>query len=973
MGERSWLCRTGIMHSLFVVTHLSSYRYLFEEGGSDLSVKTYLQEQIRLVSLSSYDLFTEEEYDLYMKIIEQKNELDKLDENGEDKEKRRPFIEKKNELKEQLEKAILAHADKPRTVRLKSVIYYPSDADYPFPEGITYRNLKTSKKIAEFCCELSRAMGLENLDCTLDLVVIKWKSLEVLRQLVINGMYMPILTPDGVENVHYHFYTASAGQLRRDKIVMISDKVWKEIHKQLECGMSWDLINERGSLNPNKYMAYTALPASATEEWTDFDIDRCIVINEFEGEVTDRMMYIKPDYTYEIGVQTVMIDHTDGSGMMLPEVSRSNFMVRGDWIKGLLGSFDFIKFCKVNGVPPIIKDAWGLEHNLVKEKINVILTTSMFKLYKLYKSWEEYKTYFKFHNCHFCKTNYEEDYIADTTLNYQMIQTLVDFTDEEIQKLIKPEHDRIMALTKDMDSMLKTLRADENSDQPYKVALKIYPELLREAYTRESLKAIRKRMLLDAKSGRIRFAKNANKRLFVLPDFYAACEFWFMGIKNPKGLLAKDEIACKIFKEHDKADVLRSPHLYCEHSIQKIVHNKNVYEWFYTNGVYTSCKSMISRILQFDVDGDQLNVIVEPLFVEIAERNVKKFDVVPLFYDAEKAKAEPISNESLFNGLKRAHEYSNIGEISNMLTRVWNKDNPDRVVAALLTYLNNLRIDGAKTGVVHEYSAYPKIARRIGKASGGKNGRMPHFFQFSKNGRKDTPENRNRKYAEPNNSTMNRICAAFDDIGNINMNYAKVPPFNWQMFLSEPCIGTDDEVVQLFCDLDSSNVSNVIESQENVYCSEKQLINNYAIVAEDITREIVDRYGSLEYAYPYIVKHLFAGQGMNRSAHKQMFWRVFGQMALDNLRMNLSNCDTCDKCGMKIPSWAFDHQCVKNTRGFFVCLDCGKICERTNSRQYRCPECIHKQKIEIQKKRRHDIQDRKKLRITRFQSSSKET
>ena len=65
---------------------------------------------------------------------------------------------------------------------------------------------------------------------------------------------------------------------------------------------------------------------------------------------------------------------------------------------------------------------------------------------------------------------------------------------------------------------------------------------------------------------------------------------------------------------------------------------------------------------------------------------------MPLFYDAEKAKAEPITNESLFNGLKRAHEYSNIGEISNMLTRVWNKDKPDRVVAALLTYLNNMRI-----------------------------------------------------------------------------------------------------------------------------------------------------------------------------------------------------------------------------------------------------------------------------------------
>ena len=145
-----------------------------------MSVKTYLQEQIRLVSLSSYDLFTEEEYDLYMKIIAQKNELDKLDEENAENEKRRPFIEEKNRLKELLEKAILFHADKPRTVRLQSVIYYPSDADYPFPDGITYRNLKTSKKIAEFCCELSRAMGLQNLDCTLDLVVIKWKNLVVI-------------------------------------------------------------------------------------------------------------------------------------------------------------------------------------------------------------------------------------------------------------------------------------------------------------------------------------------------------------------------------------------------------------------------------------------------------------------------------------------------------------------------------------------------------------------------------------------------------------------------------------------------------------------------------------------------------------------------------------------------------------------------------------------------------------------------
>lgn len=934
-----------------------------------MSVKTYLQEQIRLVSLSSYDLFTDDEYDLYMQIIAEKKKLNEMDEqNIKGGEEWEAVIKKKNEIKKELESLVLKHSDTPRTVRLKSVIYYPKDADYPFPEGITYKSLKSGKKIAEFCCELSRAMGLKHLESTLDLIVVKWKNIELLRQLIINGIYMPILNNDQIEQRHYRFFSASAGQLRRDKIVMISDNAWEKVHKRLECGMDWDLINERGSLNPNKYMAYLALSASATEEWEDFDIDRAIVINEFEAPVTDRMMYIKPDYSYEVGVQTVMIDHTDGCGMMLPEVSMSNFMVRSDWIKGLLGSFDYIKWCKVHDIKPIIEDAWHVKHDLIKERINIIFTTSQFKLYKLYKSWDEYKKFYKENGCKFCKTNYEEDYIKNTTINYQMIQTLSDFTDEEIQRFVSKEHDRIKNLTRDVETMLKTLNADEDSEQSYKAALAYYPELLREAYSRESLKDIRKRMLLDAKSGKIRCD---NKRLFVLPDFYAACEFWFKGIKEPKGLLAKDEVACKIFRRHEKADVLRSPHLYLEHSIQRISHDQNVYDWFYTNAIHTSCKSMISRILQFDVDGDQLNVIVDPLFVEIAERNVKEFDIVPLFYDAEKAHAEPISNESLFKGLKRAHEYSNIGEISNMLTRLWNKDNPDRVSAALLTYLNNLRIDGAKTGVVHEYTAYPQVAKRIDGAIGGKNGRMPYWFQFSKNGRKDTPKNNKKKYAEPNNSTMNRVCKAFEDIGKINLNYAGVPPFNWQMLLSGSCRNSRPEIPELFCKMDNSNIASVIEAKDNAYSNEKKLISGFDFLAEEITSQMIIKFGSLEEAYPYVAKYLFAGEGINKSAHKQMFWKVFGEIALNNIKTNLIDCDVCPECHIKIPSWVKVHMCIKNTKDFYECIDCGKMCERLNAKQCRCSGCQEDyrrtQKKILARDKRKQMKEMAESRISRLE------
>ena len=124
--------------------------------------------------------------------------------------------------------------------------------------------------------------------------------------------------------------------------------------------------------------------------------------------------------------------------------------------------------------------------------------------------------------------------------------------------------------------------------------------------------------------------------------------------------------------------------------------------------------------------------MVDETIIEVAERNLKEFDVVPLFYDANKAAPELISKEAQFHGLKRAHEYSNIGEISNMLTRLWNRNNPDRIAAALLCYKNNLIIDAAKTGYINDYTNYPEIEKRINKATGGPNGRMPYFFQYSK-------------------------------------------------------------------------------------------------------------------------------------------------------------------------------------------------------------------------------------------------
>ena len=291
-----------------------------------------------------------------------------------------------------------------------------------------------------------------------------------------------------------------------------------------------------------------------------------------------------------------------------------------------------------------------------------------------------------------------------------------------------------------------------------------------------------------------------------------------------------------------------------------------------------------------------------------------------------------------------AHEYSGIGVFSNMITRLWNRDKPDAEAAALICMTNNYSIDAAKTGFLNSYESYPKIKARVNKAIGGKNGKMPHFFQYSKNGRKNDDKQKDKSFAKQNNSTMNRICRRFDDIGNINMNYAGIAPFNWQMMMDKPCLKTNNELVSLFCDMDTSNISNLIESKGYNEAADVENVCGFELLKEDIISEIENRYGSIEEAYPFIAKYLFTGENVSKSTHKQMFWRVFGDIALNNIRNNIKDCDICPHCKMHIPSWVKNHVCNKASIGFFECVDCGKMCERVNSRQYRCEECqkIHR-------------------------------
>lgn len=532
------------------------------------------------------------------------------------------------------------------------------------PRELNSNSIKDKNIITLFDSALTRALNLKINELTDELIVLNVFFFQVFHNLVRDGFIY--------NGEKYIFLTASAGQIRTKRAVFIKEKSFLKIEPKIMCGLARDEINKKGGINSNKFLAYLALCNSATDIWEDFDIDRSIVVEDFETNVIGEVDFIDEyDYSITRDKIPVKIPHMDGCGIMLKDKTR---MVRLPWIKGLLVTFPFDKFIKekCNG-ESIISDIYGKEHDVLKENIKYIFTKSQFKLAGYYSSWEEYKENFKKYNCEACYCNIEEDFIPKAKINYQMLQTLSDVKDEEIEKIIRKTKEDIEKIGNDYQVTMRILGATEYNKTPnyFQEALMIYPELFRDTYHKDILKQTKKSLVKQAKGGRL----SINGRYqFLSPDLYAFCEWLFLGEKNPNGLLENGEVYSSLNKNGIDLACLRSPHLYREWAIRKNKKTEELNKWFgNTKCLYTSCHDLISRILQFDVDGDKSLVIQDRTLTAVAKRNMK--DIVPLAYNLRKAKGEQLNSDNLYNGMIHAYTGGNIGPISNNITKVWNSNN----------------------------------------------------------------------------------------------------------------------------------------------------------------------------------------------------------------------------------------------------------------------------------------------------------
>ena len=851
-----------------------------------------LNKQIHIYLVDTDDFYTEEENKLSNKIIRYKKYktiFKKFDKNKymADKFKKQQYIKIKkhinktiNDTKEKLKNEFKKNNELIRT--------------------LNPNRINDKKIISVFESTLTRTFNMEIDQLSTDIMVVQTYYFEVIEQLIKNGFIY--------NGVKYRYYSSSAGQIRKKKAVFVKEELWNKYEKTLMCGLTVEKINKLGGINVNKFLAYLALSNSATDLWEDFDIDRCIVVDDFETNVISEVDYIN-DITYKIERKTmqVPITHTDGCGMILPKLNKKNFMIRLPWIKGLLASFDFVKFIKKYNCSPIIKDIYNKEWNIIEDDIQIIFTKSQFKMYNYYSNWDEYKTYFKQYNCQAAICNLEEDKFPWANINYQMMQTLTDITNDELQKIIEYSKNKLINLSSDKKTMLEVFGViDSNQNKTYlQQALEIYPELLQDKHCKRILRELKNSLVKKYKAAKIDIY---GKYTFIIPDLYAFCEYLFCDIKNPKGLLDSGQVYCKLFKNIKKLDCLRSPHLFAEHAIRNNVVDKEKSKWFKTGAIYTSCHDVISKILQFDVDGDKSLVVADEYFIEIVDRNMKNYNAVPLYYEMKKAKPEILNPENIWHGLNAAFSGANIGIYSNNISKIWNSNifisgtNFEKQEALniikLLCMENNFIIDYAKT--LYKPKRPKDIDLIIKKYIRGK---LPHFFIYAK-------DKKPHQVEMVNDSFVNKLDKEFKNIP-LRFNIKNFGKLNYKYLMYDPSINIDDTVISAYDKL----------NKEYHFKLNQKNQNNINYIIKLIREELLSLNYSETEITDMLVKYLYS---VKKTPYKEILWNCFGNVIVNNLKNNIpQNSIQCEKCGYRF---------VPKSNNHIYCDECAVEVKREKTR-----------------------------------------
>ena len=770
--------------------------------------------------------------------------------------------------------------------------------------------------------ELSRRLKIQDGDHTDKLTVVSWDYTEILlfmlagidpaekklqpnltaklykkansafrmlvSSLINKGCYAEI----GGKIHRYQFFAASAGQMRKQRFILLRDDMYKKHNEALTLGLTEEKINAAGGILASKLLPYKALCMSCgrREDW--FDIDKCIVVPDKSINLTAVVDTVTTKYDVIRGERNdVENPINDGCGFYWrhdPHWQPKNKQIRYAFVKGLITPLNYISLFQLYGKEPVVTDLWGVKHNLVKEQIEVILTESQLKLNKAYfQSWEEYKSLCKQYRREFCVLNEDGGYVDESEIPYQSIQDLFTATDSELECLASKSISTMQNMLTP-EGALAALRADRTNvhSTGFQKALNLLPELLGDAYTQEQVAMLYDNRYRTACSGKL---ESNGRYRYIVPDPIALFEACLLGIQ-PKGVIRAGEVWQRNLTSGHKVDVLRSPHMYStEHCIRKVAQYRRAFEFLDSSALYISVFDLTARQLMCDYDGDIALVVDDPNLVSTAEHCIKDADAGILYYNAQKANKKPLNDDAIVEAIFNASDFNKIGIYSLYAVKLLATDNPNMKVLAMLAAAGNYSIDAVKTGAAIELpQGIEKALRKLDKPAWWKYAHQTEDHPYS-----DT-EYWDAELSQPGNGAIDRIGRIVRNAvpAKAELNVPADPNL-WAKMVTDPRRKTVIGVVDVFKECARRNA----QEWKEIFRKRPDLRVNWeeaAMISDRKVKAAFDEIvtaanGDVMAAYDTTARALFRYPA--ETAFKRFFWTVFGDIAADVIKSNLEKAE----------------------------------------------------------------------------------
>lgn len=492
----------------------------------------------------------------------------------------------------------------------------------------------------------------------------------------------------------YKRLVGTTGGVKNSTVQFCSDDIYDELVKRMENGWNSDT-----PIVPAKFEAYKSLSCSASTPLTLKP--RILIVRDKSVNIKDSVIRVFDDgdpnggydVEYNVSYETER-QFADGAGIVTPEFMEriaidlglykydkcgnkvvdyipSGINTRYAYEKGMLFTFDILKFAEEVAGTYMLEDVWGTMRDI--RDYDVILTDNMMKLCAAYDSLEEYIDKCNENGYDFCVTKVAPKGLEPKReLNYQYLQSY-NLSDIDIDELIKETVDNINgALGDDIRKAILytrgihvTERDIVNSDPDFMKAIMIDDNAINDPFVKQQIYKMIYKKIDMAKLGRLQIDGNY---AIACPDIYAFAQGIF-GLEIT-GLLKFGEFYSGHWIKQGTYEVVafRSP-MTSHNNIRKFkyVRNDEIDKWFkYLDNVqvmnaWDTCHEALNGL---DYDSDALVTTNNPILL-----NKYRFEQTIV---CEQSSAPKVKiTESLLRKSNKLGFGNDVGVVTNRATAMY--------------------------------------------------------------------------------------------------------------------------------------------------------------------------------------------------------------------------------------------------------------------------------------------------------------